>query len=61
MPLIRHVIQTLLSLGSIVLVYYVVEIGLWLMKIDEDCDPSIPLICAALAPPGCLIGFPVAI
>jgi len=61
LPLSGLIIQTLLSLGSLALVYYVVGIGLWLMKLDEECDPSIPLLCAAIAPPGCVIGLPAAI
>lgn len=60
-PLSGQVVQTLLSLCSIVLVYYVVGVALWLLKLEEECDPSITLLCAAIAPPGCLIGLPAAI
>ena len=53
--------QTLISLGSIVIVYYQVGVGIWLMNPDDDGDPTFVLVMSALCPPGCVLGLPVAI
>ena len=53
--------HTFTSLCIIVVVYHQVGVGLWLMNPDDDGNPTFVLVMAALCPPGCVLGLPVAI
>ena len=60
-PIAWQVAQTCLSLGNLWIVYYVVGVALHLMTLEDDGDFTFCLLTAAIVPPGCLIGLPVAI
>ncbi|MEK6258169.1 MAG: serine/threonine-protein kinase [Planctomycetota bacterium] len=60
-PIGWQVAATCLSLGSAMLVYYVIGVGMHLMTLEDDGDFTFCLLIAAIAPPGCLIGLPAAI
>ncbi len=52
---------TCLSLGSLMVVYYIIGVALHLMTLEDDGDFTFCLLTAAIVPPGCLIGLPIAI
>ncbi len=60
-PIGWQVASTCLSVGSLWIVYYVVGVALHLMTLEDDGDFTFCLLTAAIVPPGCLIGLPVAI
>ena len=60
-PIGWQVASTCVSVGSLWIVYYVVGVALHLMTLEDDDDFTFCLLTAAIAPPGCLIGLPVAV
>lgn len=53
--------ETVLNLGMIGVVYYVIGAALFLLRRNDAGDITFPLLIAAFVPPGCFIGFPASV
>jgi hypothetical protein len=51
----------LLSLLCVTAVYFAVRAALHLLRRDKERNITLPLVVAAITPPGCLLALPAAI